>query len=672
MTAIARILSILSIFLASVAFTQGDYPDFEPGFGLPSIKPTQTTRTGTTWTRPPSEYTGPGSSVAAGGLPDKPRTTTPRYTGPGSSVAAGGLPERPRTGANDSPLNGFVGGATGIADGGTLDGGSSGFNYPLASWRRAATFGTINPWNSYQPWGGAGINALAFGRRSATDRSGNISAFGSTSPNHPLNGSGGTMSAEGATWTQGGSGIDWEAVAASYEGEFDGLRPPASATADQIIEENTRKVGGGMFDGPRLIERDLAAELFYGDGGGAVEGAVRAQLDEDQIRRLDEELAILARREPAALQDIITASEGPVEFSHDADAARETAEALFEENSIVYTMYGINDQRLREPDIAYAIQKIAEESPGQALGVRMALTEFLSPQELAEVDRQLAGEGSFGDGIDVAIRHDPVAGATGFAKGAWNNTFGWALDGIADAGVSVALVATEGFPSISPEGVHRNNGGIMQDISLEDIASGSVVELEFEYDNIAEQGGADAFVLVEVVGGARAGVTLVRRGSRYFLRSGDELVELVGPSTPGQLQDALELGNALPPVTATRPNPRHFLDNINQSTVAKPVNTVIEPGVDVTADIAAINRGDAVLENGEYLVNGRRYRLHDNGTAYPTTGDGLHQLTRQEFKVLQTLQGHPDINAARQIAIEHFSATPEMIRKIEAIMASGG
>jgi|GEM_PF-3170371 len=63
MTAIVRLLAILSVLPLTLACAQ-DYPDFEPGFGLP-------TGTADTPTRSqPFEYVGPGSSVAAGAMPE--------------------------------------------------------------------------------------------------------------------------------------------------------------------------------------------------------------------------------------------------------------------------------------------------------------------------------------------------------------------------------------------------------------------------------------------------------------------------------------------------------------------------------------------------------------------------------------------------------------------------
>lgn len=81
------------------------------------------------------------------------------------------------------------------------------------------------------------------------------------------------------------------------------------------------------------------------------------------------------------------------------------------------------------------------------------------------------------------------------------------------------------------------------------------------------------------------------------------------------------------------PSKRHYYNNVNQKTLAKALNSVILPGVDVGADVASINNGEVELVNGTYTVNGRTYGVHE-GTLYPISGDGIYQLDRGAFKAL--------------------------------------
>ena len=62
-------------------------------------------------------------------------------------------------------------------------------------------------------------------------------------------------------------------------------------------------------------------------------------------------------------------------------------------------------------------------------------------------------------------------------------------------------------------------------------------------------------------------------------------------------------------------------------------NTVIEPGVDVQADVAAINSGLAKRIGNTFEVKGRVYGVHD-GTLYPISGPGFQTLDRGGLKAL--------------------------------------
>ncbi len=104
----------------------------------------------------------------------------------------------------------------------------------------------------------------------------------------------------------------------------------------------------------------------------------------------------------------------------------------------------------------------------------------------------------------------------------------------------------------------------------------------------------------------------------------------------GQVADAAgsEVAKASAGGTVLRgPASRHWAARVSQKTVAKSVNTVVEPGVNVAGDVAAINSGQAARQGGTYIINGRTYGVHD-GTLYPISGPGFHQLSRAQFKAL--------------------------------------
>ena len=105
---------------------------------------------------------------------------------------------------------------------------------------------------------------------------------------------------------------------------------------------------------------------------------------------------------------------------------------------------------------------------------------------------------------------------------------------------------------------------------------------------------------------------------------------------------------ATPPGGLREPAQRHYAARVRQKTVAKNKNTVIEPGVDVRGDVAAINAGRARKVRDEYHVNGRVYGQHD-GTLFPIRGAGFHELDRGAFKALGIYNQFGDTFRASEI-----------------------
>jgi hypothetical protein len=94
-----------------------------------------------------------------------------------------------------------------------------------------------------------------------------------------------------------------------------------------------------------------------------------------------------------------------------------------------------------------------------------------------------------------------------------------------------------------------------------------------------------------------------------------------------------------PPAVLKKPAPRHTLKKVTQGSVAKDLNTVIEPRVNVADDVQAVAEGKAVpgrTADGipTYTVNGRTYGVEASGTLFPMSGDGFILLNRNAYKVL--------------------------------------
>ena len=111
------------------------------------------------------------------------------------------------------------------------------------------------------------------------------------------------------------------------------------------------------------------------------------------------------------------------------------------------------------------------------------------------------------------------------------------------------------------------------------------------------------------------------------------------------------------------PNRRHYADTIDQRSVAKDNNTVIDRKlVDVNEDVQLIKEGKAVKDGNDYVINGRRYGQH-NGTLYPISGNGLHSLNRIEYKTLGVLNKFGDTPQANQI-LRSMGVDQETLNKV--------
>ncbi|MFM6632908.1 MAG: hypothetical protein ACKPJK_27965 [Microcystis panniformis] len=118
-----------------------------------------------------------------------------------------------------------------------------------------------------------------------------------------------------------------------------------------------------------------------------------------------------------------------------------------------------------------------------------------------------------------------------------------------------------------------------------------------------------------------------------------------------------------------KPADRHYFSKVNQGSCKKKDNTVIEPRVNVNADMKAIRAGRAtygkettVTPDGKtctthhtYTVNGRTYGVHADktdkktyGTTFPIRGDGFHPLNRGGYQALSVYNKHGDTPQAEK------------------------
>ncbi|NEP09727.1 MAG: hypothetical protein F6K14_05785 [Symploca sp. SIO2C1] len=74
----------------------------------------------------------------------------------------------------------------------------------------------------------------------------------------------------------------------------------------------------------------------------------------------------------------------------------------------------------------------------------------------------------------------------------------------------------------------------------------------------------------------------------------------------------------------------------------------MEPFVDISNDVSAINAGRATRQGNNFIINGRTYGSHD-GILFPISGPGFHQLDRGAFKALGVYNQFGDTSRATEI-----------------------
>ena len=57
----------------------------------------------------------------------------------------------------------------------------------------------------------------------------------------------------------------------------------------------------------------------------------------------------------------------------------------------------------------------------------------------------------------------------------------------------------------------------------------------------------------------------------------------------------------------------------------------------MSADVEAINLGQAERVGSDFKINGRVYGIESNGTLFPRSGDGIVQMNRGSYWALQTM-----------------------------------
>jgi len=120
------------------------------------------------------------------------------------------------------------------------------------------------------------------------------------------------------------------------------------------------------------------------------------------------------------------------------------------------------------------------------------------------------------------------------------------------------------------------------------------------------------------------------------------------------------------------PNKRHTISGAGSGQV-KEANTVILRGNEdlVRADIEGIAKNRATLsaDGNTYEINGRKYRVEDNGTVFPVSGPGLVNMDRIEYAALKEIvRNKGDLAKSQQLQRDpKFVNNPEKVAKAKQV-----
>jgi hypothetical protein len=166
----------------------------------------------------------------------------------------------------------------------------------------------------------------------------------------------------------------------------------------------------------------------------------------------------------------------------------------------------------------------------------------------------------------------------------------------------------------------------------------------------AEELAGHANALADALDSLRQQVDALKGLLAVALRGGSGSAMLKRGPIAAAAQEPLPLKGPVATTPPTHVGRRHLFGRIRMSSPAKEKNTVVLPGVDADAYIAAIKNGQAThLRDNLYKVNGRTYGLETpSGTVYPVRGKGFVELDKLEFTALKGLLAHGGDRAAAE------------------------
>jgi hypothetical protein len=168
--------------------------------------------------------------------------------------------------------------------------------------------------------------------------------------------------------------------------------------------------------------------------------------------------------------------------------------------------------QLNITELAYQVEQIAAKNPRLSQKLRFELTVRLGAQPAAELNRLLAGDTGFGDGVNLALKH-PIDAAIGGGKG------------IVNGGIALADLLARGQMHQSAASQYEAAGmqSLLGNKELAEKLTDSAQALQKDakstaipqipYSNVAQSGGGDIGTVIDIAMAGKGLIGLAAKGS---------------------------------------------------------------------------------------------------------------------------------------------------------------
>jgi hypothetical protein len=296
----------------------------------------------------------------------------------------------------------------------------------------------------------------------------------------------------------------------------------AATAADRIAAHTTSKNQRGGQPAVQTVHEDrIAADIVHMAqtdpiGAQAVYDAAQRQLGA-QAPAMQSALETELARDQLASDRLL--GEATFEPPDPAQVAREADRLVEAHTSTFGTRGGTTREVFDVNSMSYEIEQMALDDPSMAAAVRAELARELTPAQVSDMNRMIAGEANWEENLEIGFEN-PLDGLIGIGKGMANGVSDLAeitLKGVGYADAFGDRVTADIAGFVGLHGVAAVYDG-MAARTIDAVAAFDVPE--FDLANRAQQGGAVMGTVIDI---ALAGKGLVTGAAKLAARNADEV-----------------------------------------------------------------------------------------------------------------------------------------------------